>query len=207
MTIPLFLFLSLCDIISLIWKKEGVPMELKETMLDSKLVYDGGLLKVYRDTVELVNGAQAWREVIRHPGAVVMVPVDEEGNVYLVRQFRYPYGRVLLEVPAGKLERGEDPFCAAQRELEEEIGASASRWTPMGQMLPTPGFCDELQHVWLARGLTFGECHPDEDEFLEPVKLPLKEAAAMATDGRLEDSKTVAAILRAVRLIEEENNG
>lgn len=182
-------------------------MELKETMLNSELVYNGGLLKVYRDTVELVNGAQAWREVIRHPGAVVMVPVDDEGNVYLVRQFRYPYGRVLLEVPAGKLERGEDPFAAAQRELEEEIGASASRWTSMGQMLPTPGFCDELQRVWLARGLTFGACHPDEDEFLEPVKLPMKEAVAMAVDGRLEDSKTVAAILRAAHIMEEENNG
>ena len=90
-------------------------MELTEKTLSSKLVYDGGLLKVYYDTVELVNGATAWREVIRHPGAVVMVPVDEEGNVYLVRQYRYPYGKVVLEVPAGKLEVGEEPFPAAQR--------------------------------------------------------------------------------------------
>ena len=182
-------------------------MELKETTLTSKLVYDGGLLKVYYDTVELVNGAECWREVIRHPGAVVMVPVDEEGNVYLVRQFRYPYGRVLLEVPAGKLEWGEDPSHAARRELEEEIGARADSWTPMGEMLPTPGFCDELQHVYLARGLTFGESHPDEDEFLEPVKLPLREAVDMAVDGRLADSKTVAAILRAWHIMEGENHG
>lgn len=182
-------------------------MELKETRLTSELVYDGGLLKVYYDTVELINGAHAWREVIRHPGAVVMVPVDEQDNVYLVRQFRYPYGRVLLEVPAGKLEWGEEHFHAARRELEEEIGAKAERWTPMGEMLPTPGFCDELQHVYLARGLTFGECHPDEDEFLEPVKLPMKEAVAMAVDGRLEDSKTVAAILRAWHVMEGERNG
>lgn len=182
-------------------------MELKETTLSSKLVYDGGLLKVYYDTVELVNGGTSWREIIRHPGAVVMVPVDDEGSVYLVRQFRYPYGRVLLEVPAGKLEWGEDPFDAAQRELEEEIGARAEQWTPMGEMLPTPGFCDELQHVYLARGLTFGESHPDEDEFLEPVKLPMEEAVAMAVDGRLEDSKTVAAILRAWHLMEGERNG
>ena len=182
-------------------------MELKETTLTSKLVYDGGLLKVYYDTVELVNGASAWREVIRHPGAVVMVPVDEESNLYLVRQYRYPYGRVLLEVPAGKLEWGEEPFAAAKRELEEEIGANASQWTFLGEMCPTPGFCDELQHVWLARGLTFGESHPDEDEFLEPVRLPMKEAVAMAVDGRLEDSKTVAAVLRAWHIMEGEHNG
>ena len=182
-------------------------MELKETRLTSELVYDGGLLKVYYDTVELPNGAESWREVIRHPGAVVMVPVDEEDNVYLVRQFRYPCGRVLPEVPAGKLEWGEEPFHAAQRELEEEIGAKAERWTPMGKMLPTPGFCDEVHHVYLARGLTFGESRPDEDEFLESMKLPMREAVAMAVDGRLEDSKTVAAILRAWHVMEGERNG
>lgn len=172
-------------------------MELYEKTLSSRLVYDGGLLKVYRDDVELINGNTAWREVIRHPGAVVVVPIDDEGNIYLVRQFRYPYGKVVLEVPAGKLEFGEAHFPAARRELSEEIGAQAAEWVELGEMLPTPGFCDELQHVYLARGLTFGETHPDEDEFLELVTMPLEEAVAMAVDGRLEDSKTVAAILRA----------
>ena len=179
-------------------------MELTEKTLSSKLVYDGGLLKVYYDTVELVNGATACREIIRHPGAVVMVPVDEEGNVYLVRQYRYPYGKVVLEVPAGKLEVGEEPFPAAQRELEEEVGAKAEQWAFLGEMLPTPGFCDELQRVYLARGLSFGESHPDEDEFLEVVKLPLSQAVDMAVDGRLQDSKTVAAILRAKLWMERE---
>lgn len=116
-------------------------MELNEKKLTSKLAYDGGPLKVYYDTVELVNGKTAWREIIRHPGAVVVVPVDDEGNTYLVRQFRYPYGKVVTEVPAGKLEYGEDHFEAARRELEEEIGAQASEWIPMGEMLwwhPTP---------------------------------------------------------------------
>lgn len=172
-------------------------MELMEKTLTSKLVYDGGLLKVHYDTVELINGRTSWREVIRHPGAVVMVPIDDEDNIYLVRQYRYPYAKVLLEVPAGKLEYGEDHFEAAKRELSEEIGAEAREWIPMGEMLPTPGFCDELQHVYLARGLTFGQMHPDEDEFLERVKMPLSEAVEMAIDGRLEDSKTVASILRA----------
>ena len=182
-------------------------MELTEKTLSSKLVYDGGLLKVYYDTVELVNGTTSWREVVRHPGAVVMVPVDQGGNVYLVRQYRYPYGKVVLEVPAGKLEYGEEPFPAAQRELEEVIGAQAKTWIPMGEMLPTPGFCDERQHVYLARDLSFGKSHPDADEFLEIVKMPLKEAQEMAVDGRLEDSKTVAAILRACRILEREGNG
>lgn len=172
-------------------------MELYEKTLSSKLVYDGGLLKVYYDTVELINGKTSWREVIRHPGAVVVVPIDNDGNVHLVRQYRYPYGKVVMEVPAGKLEYGEEPFLAAQRELSEEIGAEAEHWVELGEMLPTPGFCDELQHVYLAEGLTFGDIHPDEDEFLEPVVMPLEEAVAMAVDGRLEDSKTVAAILRA----------
>lgn len=172
-------------------------MELYEKTLSSRLVYDGGLLKVYYDTVELINGRTAWREVIRHPGAVVVVPIDNDGNIHLVRQYRYPYGKVVMEVPAGKLEYGEEPFLAAQRELSEEIGAEAEHWVELGEMLPTPGFCDELQHVYLAEGLTFGDIHPDEDEFLEPVVMPLEEAVEMAVDGRLEDSKTVAAILRA----------
>lgn len=175
-------------------------MELFEKTLTSQLVYDGRLLKVRMDTVELPNGKTSWREVIRHPGAVVVVPIDQAGNIHLVRQFRYPYGRTVLEVPAGKLEPGEDPFPAAQRELSEEIGATAGQWTELGQMLPTPGFCDELQHVYLSRELAFGPVHPDEDEFLEQVSMPLEEAVAMAVDGRLEDSKTVAAILRAYLL-------
>lgn len=178
-------------------------MEFMEKTLESKLVYDGGLLKVYRDTVELVNGRTSWREVIRHPGAVIVVPVDERGETYLVRQFRYPYGRAVLEVPAGKLEYGEEPLPAAKRELSEEIGAEASRWTYLGEMLPTPGYSDELQHVYLAQGLAFGKSHPDEDEFLEVVSMPLEEAAAMAADGRLEDGKSVAVLLRAYMRLKE----
>lgn len=178
-------------------------MDLTERTLESKLVYDGGLLKVYRDTVGLSNGKTAWREIIRHPGAVIIVPVDDEGRVHLVRQYRYPYAREVLEVPAGKLEYGEEPFSAAKRELDEEIGARADRWTPLGEMLPTPGYSDELQHVYLAQGLTFGKSHPDEDEFLEPVAMPLEQAAAMAVDGRLQDGKTVAVILKAWMMLKE----
>jgi len=172
-------------------------MELTEKTLDSKLVYDGGLLKVYRDTVELPGGRNAWREIIHHPGGVAMLPVDGAGNVYLVRQFRYPYHRAVLEAPAGKVEFGEDPFPAAKRELSEELGAQAGRWTDLGAILPSPGYTDEVLHLYLAEELTFGKSHPDEDEFLETVKLPFAEAAAMAADGRLEDGKTVTLLLRA----------
>ena len=182
-------------------------MDLKEKRLDSALLYDGKIVKLYRDTVELPNGKTALREVVRHPGGVIILPVDGEGNVYMVRQFRYPYDRAILEIPAGKLEYGEEPFAAAVRELGEEIGAVAGKWTPLGSILPTPGFCDEVQYLWMARDLTFGETHPDEDEFLEQVKLPFAEARAMAADGRLQDSKTVVALLRATFLMEEESNG
>ena len=179
-------------------------MDLKETLLESQPAYDGKLLHVRLDTVQLPNGKTAFREVVRHPGAVVIVPIDSDGNLRLVRQFRYPCGRAVLEVPAGKLEPSEDPFAAAQRELSEETGARAGRWTELGRLLPTPGFCDELQHLYLARDLTFGETHPDEDEFLEQVTVPFEEAVAMAADGRLEDSKSVAAILRAAYLCKED---
>ncbi len=182
-------------------------MDLSEKTLTSRLVYDGGLLKVYYDTVELVNGRTSWREIIRHPGAVVMVPVDGEGNVYLERQFRYPYHRVVVEVPAGKLEWGEDPNDASRRELKEEIGAEAARWDDLGEMLPTPGYSDELQHVYLARGLSFGDTHPDEDEFLDVFRVPFEEALDMAADGRIQDCKTIAALYRAARFMGRERDG
>lgn len=182
-------------------------MELKETQLESTRLYDGKIVKLFLDRVELPNGKDAVREVVRHPGGVIILPLDGEGNVHMVRQFRYPVGRVVLEIPAGKLEYGEEPFAAAQRELSEEIGAQAARWTSLGSLLPTPGFCDEVQHLYLARGLTFGQTHPDEDEFLEQVTLPFDQAYAMAADGRLQDSKTVAALLRARLRMEEERDG
>lgn len=172
-------------------------MELNEKMLTSEQVFDGRLLKIYRDTVELVNGATSFREVARHPGGVAVVALDDDGNVHLVRQFRYPYARVITEIPAGKLEPGEEPFAAIRRELEEEIGATAAQWDSLGRALPSPGYTDEVLHLYLARELTFGETHPDEDEFLEHLILPFEEAAAMAAGGQLEDAKTTTALLRA----------
>ena len=177
---------------------------LIEKPISSKEIFDGKILHVVHDTVELPNGAEAFREVIRHTGAVCVIPVTEDGMVIMERQYRYPIARVMLEIPAGKLEYGEEPLSAAKRELEEEIGAVAEDWRHLGDIWPTPGFCDEVQHLYLARGLRFGETHPDEDEFLEQVLMPFAEAVAMAADGRLQDSKSVVALLRAHLLTEVE---
>ena len=182
-------------------------MDLTEKQLDSEKIYDGAIVKLFRDRVELPNGKTSFREVVRHPGGVIILPLDDEGHVHLVRQFRYAYDRVILEIPAGKLEYGEEHLSAARRELEEEIGARAEQWVPLGDIWPTPGFCDEVQHLYLARGLSFGETDPDEDEFLEQVRMPFDEVCAMAADGRLQDSKSVVALLRAHLLMEEERDG
>ena len=182
-------------------------MELMEKTLASRMVFDGRLLKVYRDEIELSGGGTSVREFVHHPGGASVVALDGEGNVYLERQFRYPYHKVVTEIPAGKLEPGEDPFDAIKRELKEEIGAQAGRWDALGYIMPSVGYTDEMLYLFLARDLTFGERHLDRDEFLEPFKMPFGEALAQAADGRINDAKTLAALFRADRLMREEANG
>ena len=182
-------------------------MELTEKTLSSEQIFDGRLLKVYRDQVELSDGGTSVREFVHHPGGAAVVALDGEGNVYLERQFRYPYHKVVTEIPAGKLEPGEDPFDAIKRELKEEIGAQAGRWDALGYIMPSVGYTDEMLYLFLARDLTFGERHLDRDEFLEPFKMPFGEALAQAADGRINDAKTLAALFRADRLMREETDG
>lgn len=182
-------------------------MELMEKTLTSQKIFDGRLLKVYRDEVELTNGDASIREFVHHPGGAAVVALDADGNIYLERQFRYPYHKVVLEIPAGKLEPGEDPFDAIKRELKEEIGAEAGRWDALGYIMPSVGYTDEMLYLFLARDLTFGERHLDRDEFLEPFKMPFDEALAQAAGGRLNDAKTLAALFRADRLMREETDG
>ena len=182
-------------------------MELEEKTLASELVFDGRLLKLYRDEVEPAGGGQAVREYVRHPGGAAVVALDGDGNVYLERQFRYPYRKVVVEIPAGKLEEGEDPAHAILRELKEEIGATAGRWDYLGHIMPSVGYTDEMLYLFLARDLTFGETHWDKDERLEPFKLPFAEALERAADGRINDGKTVCALFRAEGLMRGETDG
>ena len=178
-------------------------MDLTERMLDSKVIFEGKVVKLRVDRVEVPGGAHAVREVVEHPGGVGIVPVDAEGNVLLVRQFRYPMGRTVLEIPAGKLEPGEHHRVTAIRELSEEVGAEAGKLTYLGSAYASPGFCNESIHLYLAEDLTFGACHPDADEFLEPERIPLEELTAMALDGRLDDGKSVIGVLRAANLLKK----
>ena len=171
-------------------------MNLHETTLSSETLFTGRILTLRHDTVQLPNGNHASREVIEHPGGVCVCAVTDEDTVLLVEQFRYPYGDVLLEVPAGKLERGEDPLLCGQRELHEETGCTATTYHPLGVIYPSPGYVRESIYLYYATGLTRGEAQPDEDEFLRVVEMPLSEAVAMAANGEIRDAKTIAALLR-----------
>lgn len=178
-------------------------MELFEKKLSSRQIFDGVVVKLYVDDVELPNGKKSVREVVRHPGAVCVVPVTDEGEVIMVRQFRYAFNQVLLEVPAGKLEPNEDPLEAALRELEEESGVVASNVEHIGEIYTTVAIIDEKIHVYLATGLTYKNAHPDDEEFLEVEKIPLKTLVDMVMNGEIKDSKTQIAILKADKILSE----
>ena len=151
-----------------------------------------------RDTVCLPNGKQAVREWIHHPGAAAVLPVLPNGNVILVRQFRYPIGQVTLEVPAGKLDAvGEDPLHCAQRELSEETGYTAERYEKLTTIATTVGFSNEYIHLYLARDLTVGAQHTDADEFVNVVSMPFSDALAMVGSGEIIDAKTMISLMMA----------
>ena len=171
---------------------------IEEKILSEERVFEGKLVKVGLMQVTLPDGKPALREAVRHMGASAVVAVDEDENVILVRQFRAPIGRALTEIPAGKLDfKGEDRLLAAQRELREETGMLAANWVHLTDMVSAPGFCDEVISLYLATGLTAGEDEPDEDEFLNVIKVPLCELLAMARRGEITDSKTLIGLLLA----------
>lgn len=177
-------------------------MELHEERVSNETVFEGRIIRVAVDQNRLENGRVASREIVHHPGGVCVLPVDGERNCYLVRQFRAPFEKVLLELPAGKLDRaGEDPLEAGRRELREETGAAAERYYSLGEMYSSPGFCDEVIHLYLATGLDFGESCPDEDEFLAVEKLPLAELVGRVLRGEVPDGKTQLAALKADALL------
>ena len=172
-------------------------MDLTEKRLSGEVKYSGVIVNVTLDQAQLCDGRIAKREVVHHPGGVSVLPVDGEGNCYMVRQFRYPVGETVLEIPAGKLEAGEDHMTCAVRELSEETGFTADEFVDFGCFYTSPGFSTELLHVYLALGLHAGDCHPDDGEFLNVEKIPLETLTQMAMDGRIVDAKTVIAILKA----------
>lgn len=179
---------------------------LKETKIGSEEIFDGYILHLFKDTIALPNGKEATREVIRHVGAVAVVPVTEDGKVIVERQFRYPLDSVITEIPAGKLDsKEEDRLSAAKRELVEETGITASEWIDLGDYHPAAAYCDELITIYLARGLTQGERHLDEDEFLNVEQVPLADLVKDVMDGKITDGKTQVAILKAHYYLENES--
>lgn len=173
---------------------------MDETTVDSKLVFEGKVLNLKVDTVNLPNGKQAVREVVVHPGAVAVVAVTDADELVLIKQFRYPVGQVIWEIPAGKLEKGEDPLSCAQRELAEETGHGAEQWKHLSTFFTTPGFSDEIMYIYLASGLHTDKQTADDDEFIELHYIPFAEALRMISDGEIKDAKTIAGILLADKL-------
>lgn len=176
-------------------------MDLTERRVSGETIFEGDIVKLSLDQAKLPNGRIAPREVVRHPGGVTVLALGADETVTLVRQYRYPVGQALLELPAGKLDPGEDVLTAARRELSEETGLEAGDWTYLGCVLPSPGFCDEALHMYLARDLRQGERHPDEDEFLEITVLPFQELVRQVMSGAVADAKTVTLTLKTKVLL------
>ena len=176
-------------------------MHLSEETLSVEEIFKGKILDVTRDTVLLENGEKATREVIHHNGGVCVVPLTDEGEIIFVKQFRYPFRKVLTEVPAGKLEKGENPLECGIRELKEEAGAVAEEIIPLGCLYPTVAYDTEIIYMYLAKGLSFSQQSLDEDEFLDVVKIPLEKAYEMAMSGELPDAKTQLAVLKAYMVL------
>ncbi len=175
-------------------------MAHKEETLNSKQIFNGKIIEVCHDEVLLENGNTSFREVVYHPGGVCVLPLCDNGDVILVRQFRYPYKKEILELPAGKLNKGEDPFDSGVRELKEETGAVASKYTFLGELYPTPGYCGEIISMYLAENLKFEKQNLDDDEFLDIVKIPLNELVNMVLNNEILDAKTQTAVLKTYLL-------
>ncbi len=176
-------------------------MHLEEKTIKSDVIYEGPIFTITHDTAELENGRTAVRDVLLHHGGVCVIPVNDNGEIYLVKQFRYPFRRVTVEVPAGKLEKGESHAECGKRELLEETGFTCREYTYLGEMLPTPAYNSEITHIYLARGLEFSKQSPDEDEFLDVVTMPLAKAVEMVMNGEITDGKTQVAVLKAARIL------
>ena len=176
-------------------------MHLFEKTVESELIFDGRIITVKKDKAELENGEIVNRELVIHPGGVCVVPINENGEVLMVKQFRYPFQEALVEVPAGKLEFGENHREAGLRELREETGAVCEKFEYLGVCYPSVAYLTEKIHMYLATGLTFENQDLDDDEFLDVIKIKLEDAVEMVMNNELPDAKTQCAILKAARIL------
>lgn len=175
--------------------------DLTEKTISREDIFSGKVVSLHVDTVELPNGETSIREVVEHVDGVAVLPLDEHNNVLTVRQYRYVFKRPILEIPAGKLDPGEDPMTGALRELKEETGAEPETLLPLGRIILSPGCFGEVLHLFLARGLEMGEQQLDEDEFLNVERVPFEEMVHRCMNGEIDDAKTVTAVLKAKVLL------
>lgn len=171
-------------------------MDMTEKPINQKYIFKGKIINLRVDDALLPNGTVAKREIVEHPGGVCVAALTENNELMFVEQFRYPCAEVVLELPAGKLEYGEDPFEAGKRELREETGTIASEYEDLGKLYPTPGYCGEIIHMYFAKGLSFTSQDLDDDEFLEVRKIPLEKAFQMVMNNEIRDSKTQVGIMK-----------
>ncbi len=176
-------------------------MELTEKTLNSKVVFDGRILKMMVDDVELPDGSKSNREIVGHPGGVCVAPIDDDNNLYFVKQYRYPYHEIVLELPAGKLEKGMSPLENGKRELKEEVGAEGYSYISLGQVYPSPGYTQEIIHLYACKIKNIGSQQLDQGEFLNVEKIHIDKALEMVLNNQLPDSKTQVAILKLSMLL------
>lgn len=176
-------------------------MDITEKQVSSETLFTGKIITVKLDDARLCDGRIVKREVVEHAQGVAVLPVDDQGNCYLVRQYRYPCEILIPEVPAGKLEKDEDPLECGKRELAEETGFTAANYTYVGAYYVSPGFTTEKDHIYVATGLSAGDSHPDDGEYLLVEKYPLTTLLRMVDNNEIEDAKTAIAVLRAARVL------
>ncbi|NLP48426.1 MAG: NUDIX hydrolase [Clostridiales bacterium] len=182
-------------------------MDINEKQIETNYIYKGKILNLRLDKNRLPNGKTGMREIVEHSGGVCVVALTAEDELLLVRQYRSPYAEIVTELPAGKIDPGEDPLTCGKRELLEEAGATAGRYIDLGRFYPTPGYCGETIYLYGALDLQLTQQKPDEDEFLELVKIPLKEALQMILNNELPDGKTQTAIMKLHALKENGYEG
>ena len=171
-------------------------MNLNEITIKKNYVYNGKIINVRSDDALLPNGKPCKREVVEHPGGVCVAAINEKNQIIFVKQYRYPYGKIILEVPAGKLEKGEDPLECGKRELKEETGAEADYYFSLGELYPTPGYCGETIYMFGAKIKSIDIPSPDEDEFVETIAIDIDKAVEMVKNGEIKDAKTQICVLK-----------